>query len=114
MHFVETPAAFWPAQELRRRSPWFAVPGFSVERIHWDLMHILFVKGVACDLVASSLVQLAEEGSFGNPGRRPLALDRAYEEFRGWLKLHRVCCSCPRFDEALVSRRCASRILRAR
>ena len=71
--------------------------------LHRDMMHNLFVSGVACDLIGSSIVFLREHGFLG--ARSP---DGAYRlfwlEYRAWCKAHNVSSSTRVFSRTLLNR----------
>ena len=66
----------------------------SVRGLHpymawWDLLHVLFVKGVACDLVGSVLLLMAGGPAATKP-HLSNELAAAYHKFRQWVRDHKL------------------------
>lgn len=73
------------------------IPGWRLDTVKTDLMHNLFL-GSALHVIGSVLVELVEEGWFGNaPLQKQQRLTEAYLRFKAWLKLNRITCSAGRF-----------------
>ena len=67
---------------------WNGMPGFSIWRHVFDLMHILYSNGVANDFSGAMLVHLCGEGRF--PGSCiEEQLGAAFLEYREWARLNK-------------------------
>lgn len=75
------------------------IPGWHLNLVRTDLMHNLML-GTALHVIASAIVQLANEKWFG-PGRATASrLQEAYSRFMQWRKDNNVNCCIPRFTAA--------------
>lgn len=94
-------------QMTTRRSVLTAMPGWRLDRTRGDSMHIVNL-GVACNLIANTLLWLASQHvhRFLGPARDAAlpegsTLDeRLFDlmlRFKRWMRDHRVHCSCKRF-----------------